>query len=466
MKKYKRSLFIFRRDLRLFDNTALLNAGEQSEEVIPCFIIDPRQVGAANKYRSSHAMQFMAESLKELDATLKEHQAKLYVFEGEAHQVVEKICNEISVDALFMNADYTPFSTERDQVLERLCQKRDIHVRSYDDCLLNPPNAILTIEGKPYAVFSAYYKKALLVVPDQPRAARSFHFYTKNITFSTPLQQALQRLVPHRNDHLYVHGGREEGLALLDDLDRLKNYAKTRDFPSLETSKLSAHHKFGTLSIREVYAAIVEKLGDHHPLIRQLYWRDFFTMVAYHAPHVYGKPFYAKYASLLWSTKEETLGAWQEGKTGFPLVDAGMRQLLKTGYMHNRVRMITASFLVKDLHHHWLEGERYFAQHLVDYDPAVNNGNWQWVASTGCDASPYFRIFNPWLQQKKFDPDCAYIKQWVPELRSLPPQKIHRWYAEKESGIDYPRPIIDHAIEASVTKDRYKKAAKSASEDE
>jgi deoxyribodipyrimidine photo-lyase len=216
---------------------------------------------------------------------------------------------------------------------------------------------------------------------------------------------------------------------------------------------LSAHNKFGTCSIREVYYIIAETFTHEHALIKELYWRDFFTHVAWNFPHVFGNSFHSKFDKLKWSKNLKTFKAWCNGLTGFPVVDAAMRQLNKTGFMHNRARMIAASFLTKDLHIEWRLGEQYFAQKLVDYDPAVNNGNWQWVASTGCDAQPYFRIFNPWLQQKKFDPECEYIKRWVPELKDLSPAQIHSWYNPKQKApADYPKPIVDHTQEARITK--------------
>lgn len=194
-------------------------------------------------------------------------------------------------------------------------------------------------------------------------------------------------------------------------------------------------------------------------LIQQLFWRDFFTHVAYNSPYVFGEAFQQRFNNLNWSKSKKNFEAWCEGKTGFPIVDAGMRQMNKTGFMHNRPRMIVASFLTKDLHLNWLWGEKYFAQQLEDYDPCVNNGNWQWSASTGCDAQPYFRIFNPWTQQKKFDSDCTYIKEWVPELKNIDPKIIHSWHKESSPKIKgYPRPIVDHSEEQKLAKKFYKEA--------
>jgi len=207
-----------------------------------------------------------------------------------------------------------------------------------------------------------------------------------------------------------------------------------------------------------VYWAISRQLGASSALIRSLYWRDFFTSIGFYFPRVFSGAFHAKFDRLQWSHNEEIFRKWCEGKTGFPIVDAGMREMNQTGFMHNRMRMIAASFLVKDLHIDWRWGERYFAQTLIDYDPAVNNGNWQWAASTGCDAQPYFRIFNPWTQAVKFDPNCLYIKKWIPDLVSLPPEIIHKWHQEKlhSQCLSYPIPIVDHAKESKTALSLYR----------
>lgn len=264
------------------------------------------------------------------------------------------------------------------------------------------------------------------------------------------------------NPELAVHGGRSAALAILKRLRGSRDYEKDRDYPSLAaTTGLSAHLKFGTLSAREAHAAVASQLGSGHPLIRQLHWRDFFTMIGYYYPHVYGHPFCDEYQHMPWENDQGMFQAWCEGRTGFPFVDAGMRQLVRTGFMHNRTRMVAASVLVKDLHIDWLWGERFFARHLVDYDPAVNNGNWQWAASTGCDHQPYFRIFNPWLQQQKFDPAGDYIRRWVAELSDVPADVLHRPGAAAESSRGaYPFPLIDHAVAAAWSKQAFKEASR------
>jgi deoxyribodipyrimidine photo-lyase len=317
---------------------------------------------------------------------------------------------------------------------------------------------VLKTDKKPYLVFTVFYNKSKQNPIQKPHTARVHNFFHGTIKCSET-ENIYHKILADHNKNIAVNGGHENALKILHNLPDLKDYADTRDIPWLDTSHLSAHLKFGTISVREVYYAIVEKLGAQHPLLRQLYWRDFFTHIAFHFPTVFGHAFNKKYDSLQWNYNTKFFNAWCNGTTGFPIVDAGMRQLNTTGFMHNRVRMIVASFLTKDLHISWLKGEKYFAQNLVDYDPAVNNGNWQWCASTGCDAQPYFRIFNPWLQQKKFDPDCMYIKKWVPELKNEKPSVIHSWFKDKSPIIrDYPRPIVDHGKESKHGKMMYKKA--------
>jgi deoxyribodipyrimidine photo-lyase len=248
-------------------------------------------------------------------------------------------------------------------------------------------------------------------------------------------------------------------LVILKKMSGFHDYGRQRDFPGVNgTTGLSAHVKFGTISAREFYHAVSDSLGQEHILINQLYWRDFFTQIGYHYPKVLGAAFQDKYARVAWSIDPADFTAWSEGRTGFPIVDAGMRELNATGFMHNRSRMITASFLVKDLHIDWRMGERYFAQKLVDYDPLVNNGNWQWAASTGCDAQPYFRIFNPWLQQVKFDPAAVYIKKWIPELRNFPAEAIHALGKHPSVSLDgYPRPMVDHHLAKEETKSLFRR---------
>lgn len=452
---YPLSLYIFRRDLRLEDNSALIAALQQSEQVIPCFIFDKRQL-ELNDYKSDHCVQFMANSLRELNTQLESKKSHLYQFYGVAEEVVDKLLDALPIQSVFINRDYTPFSRTRDQQIENMCLKHGIDFHCHADALLHEPEQVLKPDRKPYTVFTHAYKRALMLPVSIPQPNRYKNYYQTPIALED--KKPLSKLLEKSNPNLLVKGGRKEALDLLKKITRLTNYADLRNIPEKNaTTHLSAHHKFGTVSIREVYQTVVEAFGRHHSLITELHWRDFFTHIGYHFPYVFGAPFHQKYTGIQWNTNQKQFRAWCEGMTGFPIVDAGMRELNTTGYMHNRVRMIVASFLTKDLHIDWQWGEKYFAQKLVDYDPAVNNGNWQWSASTGCDAQPYFRIFNPWLQQQKFDPDCLYIKKWIPELAAIPNKTIHQLNENTTMLMtNYPFPIVNHSIESEKAKLMYK----------
>ncbi len=459
-RSYKKVLYIFRRDLRLNDNTALLEALSRSTLVIPCFIFDPRQFTSENDYRSMNAIQFMLESLDDLEKQLKKQKGKLYRFYGLAEKVIEQLLRDERIEAIFVNRDYTPFSIQRDKKIRSYCAQQDIDFISTNDLLLTQPGEVETTAGTSYKIFTPFYRRASKLSVAKPTTLQGGSFYTDKVTIEA-VGKKYKKPFGYNNPNLHVQGGRSSALKILKDITTFKNYAKTRDFPDKSTTNLSAYLKFGCVSIREVYSTIYQKLGSKHPLIRQLYWRDFFTHVAYNFPVVFEGTFYKKYKKLKWSNSQTKFAAWCAGKTGFPIVDAGMRQLNETGFMHNRVRMIAGSFLVKDLHINWQKGEKYFAQKLVDYDPSVNNGNWQWVASTGTDSQPYFRIFNPWLQQKKFDPECIYIKRWVAELKEVDPKEIHKLYKIHAEIENYPEPIVDHRKQANIAKQIYKKIAQS-----
>lgn len=451
----KRALFIFRRDLRLQDNRGLLSALRAADEVILSFIFSPEQI-EQNPYRGDRCLQFMIESLEDLESEISGHKGKLYLFYGKPEQIVAECIEKLDVGGVFVNCDYTPYSIQRDQKIEDVCNKHSILFHADHDLLLHPIDETLKTDGRPYAVFTPFYRHASKFDVAKPEQNRCSRYFAKSIDFSAE-RSIYKEILPKRLKQ--TPGGRSEGLKILENIEAFSKYSSERDLPALDkTTHLSPHLKFTTCSVREVYYAIVHCLGPESELIRSLYWRDFFTWIAFHFPYVFKSAFKAKFGNIHWKNDENSFKRWCEGKTGFPLVDAGMRELNQTGFMHNRVRMITASFLIKDLHLNWQWGEKYFAQRLIDYDPAVNNGNWQWSASTGCDAQPYFRIFNPWSQAKKFDPDCRYIKKWVPEICALSPQVIHGWFLEKHYRLckDYPSPMIDHSSEAKVALDIYK----------
>jgi deoxyribodipyrimidine photo-lyase len=452
---HSHALFIFRRDLRLEDNTGLLFALKHAAHVIPCFILTPEQL-EHNPYRSNHALQFMLESLEDLSQALQANKGRLCLFLGSPDKVVTKLIQQQHIDAVVVNRDYTPYSIQRDAQIAAVCKNHEIAFYSHDDALLHPPEQTRKANGSPYVMFTPFYRHALSLKVAKPVPNLHTHYYKGSIDGSHDLS-LLKTLLPQK--HVQAPGGRAYALKILKNLKSFSQYQALRDIPSAScTTHLSPHLKFTTCSPREVYHAVYAQLGARSGLLQALYWRDFFSSIAFHFPHVFQGAFHSKFDQIKWSKSKQDFERWCIGTTGFPIVDAGMREMNQTGYMHNRVRMIAGSFLVKDLHLNWQWGEQYFATTLIDYDPAINNGNWQWIASTGCDSQPYFRIFNPWSQQIKFDPDCLYIKTWIPEVSHLAPQILHQWSLEKHHGLcpGYPAPMLDHSEEAPLALKAYK----------
>jgi deoxyribodipyrimidine photo-lyase len=454
MKRYSSSLFIFRRDLRLHDNSGLNQALRSSDKVLPCFVFDPGQI-QKHAYQSLPALQFMLQSLDELQGELNHYGGRLAIHHDSPAEAVKLAVREHGIQAVFVNRDYTPFSLKRDFAIAQACQELGVAFYSLTDYLLIEPEQAIRSDGKPYKIFTPFYNNARRFQVAMPESLHSGRFI--NNRDDSAVQDYPCRFAENK---AIQPGGRSKALAILARLDKLEDYSTFRDYPASDsTSRLSPHLKFGTCSVREIYHAIVSELGESHAMVRQLYWRDFYTHIAFHYPYVFGKAFLTRFDAVQWVNDADYFERWRQGNTGFPIVDAGMRELNRSGFMHNRVRMITASFLTKDLHISWRWGERYFAQNLVDYDPCVNNGNWQWAASTGCDPQPYFRIFNPWLQQRKFDPDCIYIKHWLPELRDLPAETIHNWEKQHEAIANYPKPMVNHAEESRIAKEMFKRLA-------
>lgn len=455
MKSHKRALHIFRRDLRLNDNTALNAALHDAEEVVTCFIFNDAQVGT-HKHRSANGLCFMIESLEELAEEISSREGKLLFLHGDPGKIVDKITQELHIEAVYFNKDYTPFSRKRDEAIATACEQNGIACHPLADALLREPSAFGKDDGKPYTVYTPFFKRASKESVAEPTklARGTFAKPRTSLSLVKPRDFWPEESAPQR----VSVGGRSHALSILKSIGGYTKYEDERNLPALKgTTLLAPHNKFGTVSIREVYHAIASTLGVNHTLIRELYWRDFFTHIAWHFPHVFGHAFHRMYDAIEWSKDMKLFNAWCEGRTGFPIVDAGMRELVTTGFMHNRVRMIVASFLVKDLHISWRWGEAFFARHLTDYDPSVNNGSWQWAASTGCDAQPYFRIFNPWLQQKRFDPDCIYIKRWIPELKNLTPKAIHDLGDPDTSRPErYPHPVVEHSLQKIRAEEMFK----------
>ncbi len=456
---FENGLFIFRRDLRIQDNIALNLASEQCKHVYPVFIFTPEQVTDKNKFKSDNAIQFMIESLDDLQSNIRKHGGSLNTFYGENDAIIKKLINKWNIDAVFFNTDITPYAKKRDNSIEKLCKKMNIECTTCQDYYLYEPYAVTTGAGDYYTKFTPYYNKVLPIKVVAPKYTRQFHFI-KSLTSegNITIPDAYVKFIDP-NPNILVNAGRENGLKILNNISRFKTYDKTRNDLDKDTTQLSAYLKFGNISVRETYEKMKAKLGVKSDLLRQLIWREFYAQLLYHNPQVLGNPLKEKYDDIKWDKNAKNLNAWKKGMTGFPIVDAGMREMNETGYMHNRARLITASFLIKTLLINWEDGEKYFSQHLTDYDPASNNGNWQWVASTGADSQPYFRIFNPWSQSSKHDPDAEYIKKWIPELQDVPAKSIHQWNSEYEmfKEVKYPEPIVSYEEQREKALQMYKK---------
>ena len=446
-----KALFIFNRNLRLEDNPSLARAASCGLPVIAAFIFNPRQI-EPHGYRSPRALRFMIESLDELAARIASRGGRLLFFHGDPAAVVERLIREHAVRHVFTACDFTPFAHEREKSIAEACARFGADFTAGNGILIDDPDRFLKKDGTPYTVFTPFFRAASAVQLDDPLHVPVIRFSTVAIDFECDggFIDSLRSSLPHNDPALA--GGRRAAENILAGIGRFMTYGTLRDYPAdRATTLLSAHLKFGTVSPRETIHAMRKTPGGNHPLIRQIYWRDFFTRIALRFPYVFGGAWRTKYDALRWNDSGDMFDAWAAGETGFPLVDAGMRELNKTGFMHGRARMVCASFLVKDLHIDWRKGERYFATRLVDYDPAVNNGNWQWCASTGCDAQPYFRIFSPQLQLRRFDPELRYVREFVPELSGCSAREILLIEKKGSPVADYPSPIINHRDESRQT---------------
>ena len=450
--------FLFRRDLRLFDNIGLAAAIAKGE-VLPVFCLDPRQ-GPGHRYFSTFGFGFMADALRDLDGQLRALGSALELLPMRSDELPAWL-EKRSIGSLVWNRDYTPFSLERDAALEAACHARGIEVERFDDSVLYRPGTVLQPGGEGYKVFTPFYKRAILQPVERPQPLPENARFAPASDASSGWDR-LSEIESLCGPKPRLRGGRTAAELHLNRIESLTNYEELRNLPGVEgTTELSPHLKFGTVSPREVCWRSRDAHGQGHGIERELHWREFFLHLGHQFPQVYGRPFRPEFEAVAWRNDPNDWERWVAGTTGYPIVDAGMRELAQTGSMHNRVRMIVASFLVKDLLIDWREGEAYFAQKLTDYDPAVNNGSWQWAASTGADAAPYFRIFNPWLQQVKFDPHASYIKRWVPELAALPAADIHALLDTpllRPEG--YPAPMVDHRMAAERAKEAFGVAAR------
>ena len=426
---------------------------ESGKRVILLFIIDRN----LTKYRetSERRQGFFFQSVERLERALLSAGASLLIREGEPSREIGKVLAEYKVDTVFLNREDTPYGLERDRKIASTCSGFGTEVRACADDFLTPPGLVVKDDGSPYTVFTPYYKRALKFEVSTPRQIRLNSVAKIPGPRVRDFEQIAHWFAVKTPGYDLDFDKPEE---ILTRLKSIKDYKNSRDIPARDgTSRLSAFLRFGILSPRQIFHFFDDDEAELAELIRrQLYWRDFYKQIALNFPYVYQKSFRAQYDAISWTNDRRLFKLWKIGETGFPIVDAGMRELNQTGFMHNRVRMITASFLVKNLHVDWRAGAEYFAEKLIDYDPAVNNGNWQWAASTGCDAQPYFRIFNPWRQQKNFDPDCLYIKKWVPDLATFSAKEIHS--IETEDG-KYLKKIINLRETAEQTKLMFKQAS-------
>ncbi len=455
---YDTSLCWFRRDLRAYDHAALHHALTQSRQVHCVFVFDT-QILDRLPTRADRRVEFIWHSIAELQTALEKMGGGLVVLHGNAATEIPRLAQQLGVKAVFANHDYEPQAMQRDEAVAQVLREYGIDFHTSKDQVIFEKQEVLTQADKPFTVFTPYKNAWLKRLSDDDSAAYEIEKHKGQ--FASPTQKSLPSLeqmgFSKTNITEYISCGMAGAQDLLNDFRRhISDYKQARDFPAVRgVSYLSVHLRFGTISVRElVRVALAERSAGADCWLAELIWREFYFNILHHFPHVTERAFRPEYDAIAWDNRAEFFAAWCEGRTGYPIVDAAMRQINQTGYMHNRLRMIVASFLTKDLHIDWRWGEKYFADHLTDFDLSANNGGWQWAASTGCDAQPYFRIFNPVTQSARFDADARFIRKYIPELAHCDNQRIHApWLMtlldQQAAGViigkDYPQPVVDHA---------------------
>lgn len=427
------SVFWFRRDLRLVDNTGFISALQSDWPVLPIFIFDT-DILSKLEDKADKRVDLIHQMLRSLKSELEVMGSSLLVLHGKPENIFERLLVDYDVKAIFTNRDYEPYAIHRDNTIKNLAGSQMVSFKTYKDQVVFEWDEVLKTDKTPYTVFTPYSK----IWKNKFHEIENSEFQ-KEANYSNLLKTS-----PFPFLELAEIGFEKTNVFYTKptvDITTIQQYEKTRNLPALEqgTSMMSVHLRFGTVSIREL-VTIAQQYNEQW--LNELIWREFFMNILKHFPKVENQSFKKQYDEIQWRNNEEEFVAWCEGRTGYPIVDAGMRQLNETGLMHNRVRMIVASFLTKDLLIDWRWGEAYFAQKLLDYDLSANNGNWQWAAGCGCDAAPYFRIFNPTTQTKQYDPELIYVKRWVKDLNEF----------------SYPHAIVDHAMARERTLRVYKQA--------
>jgi deoxyribodipyrimidine photo-lyase len=448
-----RTVCWLRSDLRLDDNRALCDAAARASELTVLFVLDDELLASART--GAPRVRFLLDCLARLGADLEARGSRLVLRRGNPVREVAGVLAETRAARLVWNRDYSPFAKQRDRAVQEMAAKRGVRAESFKDRVAYEADEVLTKEGKPFAVYSPYRNAWRLRFSHAPEEPERLGKLPPPIAGLASLDLPTADALGFGGDATRIPtGGETAAHRRLDAFleKQVAGYAEARDLPARDgTSRLSPYLRFGALSIRRCLAAAFERARERHgresvqKWIDELVWRDFYAAILDRNPHVTRGAQRREYDAVRWNDDPAAFGAWCRGETGYPIVDAGMRQLAETGWMHNRVRMVAASFLVKDLLLDWRQGELYFYQRLVDGDPASNNGGWQWSASTGTDAQPWFRIFNPVAQGRKFDPDGAYVRRYVPELASCEDDFVHAPWKAEAPPRGYPAPIVDHA---------------------
>lgn len=473
MQQHSNALVWFRRDLRDYDHAALYYALKSSQHVHCAFVFDTAILQHLPPY--DRRVEFIWQSVTELKNALQAKGGDLIVLHGDAVNEISALANKLNVDAIFSNHDYEPSAIDRDANVAGLVQAKNIAFHQYKDHVIFEKDEVLNLSGKPYGVFTPYKHMWLKTVNDFYLQAYPVDRYKQHLA---PPTQDIPHTIPSLESmgfaktnlsQMPLPTGMQGGLDLFNDfIDRMQHYKTARDFPAVKgVSYLSVHLRFGTVSIRHLAreAKLAANTGAE-TWLNEFIWRDFYFQILHHNPQVAdGETFKKEFNTIPFPNDNALFKAWCDGKTGYPLVDAAMRQLNTTGYMHNRLRMVAASFLVKDLLVDWRWGERYFAEHLIDFDFSANNGGWQWAASTGCDAQPWFRIFNPVTQSERFDAQGKFIRKYCPELSACNDSEIHApWNLaplQQQAinviiGQHYPHPVVTHAHQRQIALALYK----------